>query len=230
MVENGICHAVHTYAKANNKDMKNYDKNKEYSFIEYLHANNLYGWAMSQKLPVDGFKWKKITFKFNENFVKNYHENNNKGYVFEVDVKYPKKIHDLQSDLPFLPERIKINKCNELVCNLCDKNNCVVHIRSLKEVLNHGLILRKVYRVIQFNQKLWLKEYINKNTELRKQGKNDFEKDFFKLKHNSLFGKTMENERKHRDIKLVTTDTRRNQLVSKPNYHTTKWCSENLNE
>ena len=83
-------------------------------------------------------------------------------------------------------------------------------------------------RVIQFNQKAWLKSYIDMNTKLRKEAKNDFEKDFFKLMNNSVFGKTMENVRKHRDIKLVTTDKRRNQLVSEPNYHTTKYFSENL--
>ena len=104
----------------------------------------------------------------------------------------------------------------------------VVHIRSLKQALNHGLILKKVHRVIQFNQKAWLKEYIDMNTELRKQAKNDFEKGFFKLMNNSVFGKTMENVRKQREIKLVTTDKRRNQLVSEHNYHTKKWFSENL--
>ena len=110
----------------------------------------------------------------------------------------------MHSDLPFLPKRMKINKCSKLVCNLYDKNNYVVNIRSLKQVLNHGLILKKIHRVIQFNQKAWLKEYIDMNTELRKQAKNDFEIDFFKLMNNSVFGKTMENVKKHRDIKLVT--------------------------
>ena len=117
----GICHAIHRYAKANNKDMKNYDKHKESSYIQYLDANNLYGWEMSQKLFVDGFKWKKNMLKFNEDFIKNYDEDSDKGYILEVDVEYPKNFHDLHSDLPFLPERMKINKCNKLVCNLCDK-------------------------------------------------------------------------------------------------------------
>ena len=166
--------------------------------------------------------------KFNDDFIKNYDEDSEKGYIFEVDVEYPKNLHDLHSHLPFLSERMKINKCNKLVCNLYDKNNFVVHKRSLKQALNHGLLLKKVHRVIQFNQEAWLKEYIDMNTELRKQAKNAFEKDFFKLMNNSVFGKTMENVRKHRDIKLVTTDKRRNQLVLEPNYHTTKYFPKNL--
>ena len=108
---------------------------------------------------------------------------------------------------------MKINKCSKLVCNLYDKNSYVVHIRSLKQALNHGLILRKVHKVIQFNQELGLQEYIDMNTELRKEAKNNFEKDFFKLMNNSVFRKAMENVRKHRDIKLVTIDKRRNQLA-----------------
>ena len=105
----GICHAIHRYAKANNKYMNNYDENKESSYIQYLDANNLYGWAMSKKLPVGGFKWKKNMLKFNEDFRKNYNEDSNRGYIFEVDVEYPKYLHVLHSDLPFLPERMKIN-------------------------------------------------------------------------------------------------------------------------
>ena len=131
----------------------------------------------------------------------------------------------MHSGLPFLPERMKTNKCNKLVCNLYGKKDYVVHIRSLKQALNDGLILKKVHRVIQFNQKASLKAYIDMDTELGKQARNDFE-DFFKLMN--FLGKTMENVRKHRDIRLVTTDKRRNQLVSEPDYHTTKWFAENL--
>ena len=112
---------------------------------------------MSQELPVDGFKWKKNMLKFIEDFIKNYDKDNDKGYIFKVDVVYPKHLRDLHSDLPFLPERMKIHKCSKLVCNLYDKNNHVVHIRSLKQALDHGLILKKVHRVIQFDQEAWLK-------------------------------------------------------------------------
>ena len=166
--------------------------------------------------------------KFNEEFIKNYDEDSDKGYILQVDVEYHHNLNYLHSDIPFLPERIKINKCSKLVCNLYDKNNYVVHLGSLKEALDHGLILKNVHRVIQFNKETGLQEYIDMNTELRKQAKNDSEKDFFKFMNNFVFGKTMENVRKRRDIKLLTTDKTRNQLGSEPNYHTTKWFSENL--
>ena len=202
----GMCQATYIYAKANNKYMKNFDKNKKSSYLQYLDANNLYGWAMSQKLPVDGFKWVDDLSIFTEDFIKNYDEEDDIGYVFVVDVEYPKNLHKLHSDLPFLPERMKINKCDKLVCNLNDKENYPVHVLALKQALNHGLKLTKVHSVIEFRQEYWLKPYIDMNTELRKNAKNDFEKDFFKLMNNSVFGKTMENVRNHRDIRIVTTE------------------------
>ena len=231
MVEEGIrgriCHSIPRYAKANNKYMKNYNDNEEWSYIQYLHANNLYGWAMSKKLPVNGFKWIGNN-EINEDFIKNYNENDNKGYILEVDVKYPKRLHKLHSDLPFLSERMKIDKCNKLICNLFKKKKYVTHINSLKQTLNHGLKLKKIHRMIKFNQEAWLKPYIDMNTELRKAAKNDFEKDLYKLMNNSVFRKTMENIRKHRDIKLVTIDKKRSKLVSEPNYHTNNLISEDL--
>ena len=123
---------------------------------------------------------------------------------------------------------MKIDKCKKLVCSLRNKKNYVVQIRSLKQALNHGLKLKKVNRISEFNQEAWLKNYIDMNTELRKIAKNDFEKDLFKLMNNAVFGKTMENVRKHRDIKLVTTDKKRSKLVSEPNYHTMNYISEDL--
>ena len=223
-IRGGICHSIQRHAKTNNKYMKNYDENKESSYIQYLDANNLYGWAMSQKLPINNFKWVEDTSRINEEFIKNYNENSCKGYILEADVKYPKRLHDLHSDLPFLPKRIKIDKCKKLVCNLHNKKKYVVRIKSLKQALNHGLELKRVHRIIEFNQKV----YIDMNTELRKLAKNDFEKDLFKLMNNAVFGKTMENIRKHRNIKLVTTDKKRNKLVSEPNYHAINYISEDL--
>ena len=145
-----------------------------------------------------------------------------------MDVKYPKRLHKLHSGLPFLSERMEVNKCKKLVCNLFNKKKYVVHINALKQALNHGLKLKKIHRVIEFNQEAWLKPYIDMNTELRKAAKNDFEEDLFKLMNNSVFGKTMENIRKHRDIKLVTTDKKRSKLVSEPKYHTINLISEDL--
>ena len=232
MVEEGmrgrICHAVQRYAHANNKYMKDYDRKKKSSYIQYLDANNLYGKAMTEKLPVRGFRWMQDISKIDEDFVKVYNKNDNKGYILDVDVDYRSKLQNLHSDLPFLPERMTINNIKKLVCNLNDKKNYEVHINVLKQALDHGLKLKTVHRVIEFDQETWLKEYIGVNTELRKKATNDFEKGFFKLMNNAVFGKTMENVRKHRDIKLVKSDKKRNKLVSEPNFHTMKLIDNNL--
>ena len=173
-----------------------------------LQSHNLYGYTMPQKLPVNGFKWVKQTklSKFNKDFMKNYEENSNKGYFLELHFDYPKELFNLHKDLPFLPERKKVEKVEKLICSIENKEKYVIHIRSLKQALNHGLKLKKVHRVIQFKQKAWLKVYIDMNTELRKNAKNEFEKNFFKLMNNSVFEKTIENVRIHRDVKLVTTE------------------------
>ena len=151
-----------------------------------------------------------------------------KVIILDVDVDYPNKLQNLHSDLPFLPERMVINNTKKLVCNLNDKKNYIVHINVLKQALDHGLKLRKVLRVVEFDQEAWLKEYIDVNTELRKKVTNDFEKDFFKLMNNVVFGKTMENVKKHRDINLIKTDKKSNKLVSEPNFHTMKLIDNNL--
>ena len=183
---------------------------------------------MSQKLPAKNFKWIKDISKFDESFIKSCNEESDKGYFLEVDIQYPEKLHDFHKDLSFLPERMKIEKVEKLVANLHDKTEYVIHIRSLKHALNHELVLKKLHRIVKFKQKFWLKSYIDMNTDLRKKTKNDFEKDLFNLMNNAVFAKVMENVRKHRDIKLVTTERRRNYLVSEPNYHTTKFFTENL--
>ena len=183
---------------------------------------------MLQKLPVNNFAWIKDTSQFNEDFIKNCNEESDEGNFLKVDVQYLDKLHELHNDLPFLPERMKIEKVEKLVANLHDKPEYVIHIRNLKQALNHTLVLRKFHRVIRFNQNAWLKPFIDMNTDLRKKTKNNFEKDFFNLMNNAVFGKTVENVRKHKDIKLVTTERRRNCLVSEPNYHTTSFFTENL--
>ena len=143
MIENsirgGMCQATYRYARANNKYMKNYDKNQESSYLEYLDANNLYGWAMCKKLPVNGFKWVTKLDKFNEDFIKNYNENSNVGCFLDVDVEYPRNLHEMHGDLPFLPDRKKILKIEKLVFGIEDKEKYVIHINALKQALNHGL-------------------------------------------------------------------------------------------
>ena len=132
-----------------------------------LDINNLYGQTMSQKLPVDSFQLKKNASKFNKKFIRNYDEDRDKRYIFELDVKYPKRLHNFHSILLFLPKRMKIKKFNKVVCNWFDKKNYAVHMRALKQALNHSLALKRVHRVIKFNQKAWLIPNIDVNNKLK---------------------------------------------------------------
>ena len=170
-IREGICQFTYRYAKANNKYMKNYDKNKESSYLKYWGVNNLYGWAMPQKLPINNFERIKDTSQFHEDFTKNYNEESDKGYFLEVDVQYIEKLHEIQDDLPFLPERMKIEKAKKLVANLLDKSEYVKHIRNSKQTLNYELVSTKVHRVIKSNQNAWLNPYIEMNTDLKNSKK-----------------------------------------------------------
>ena len=170
-IRGGICHSIYQYVKADNKYMKDYDKNKESSYIQYWDVNNLYVWAKSQKLPVNNFEWIEDTSQFNEDFVKKYNDESDEGYFLEFDVQYLEKLHQLYNDLPFLLERMKIEKVEKLVANLHDKTEFAIQIRNLKQVLNHGLVFKKVHKVIKFNQNAWLKPYIDINADLRKKSK-----------------------------------------------------------
>ena len=147
---------------------------------------------MSQKLPTNGFKWVEDLSQFYEDFIKKYDENSYIGYIFEVDVEYPKRLFNLHKGLPFLPERRKVEQVEKPICSIEEKEKYVIHIRALKHALNHGLKLKRVHRVIQFIQKDWIKPYIDMNTELRKKAQNEFEKNFFRLINSSAFGKTIE--------------------------------------
>ena len=142
-IKGGICRAMHRYAKANNKYMKDYNKDEEESFLEYLDANNLYGWAISEPLPVDDFARIKDLSKIDEDFIKNYDKDSDKGYILEVDVKNPKTLHDLHSDLPFLPEIMKIDKCNKLVCNLYDKKKLCCSYKIIKTSIKSWANIKK---------------------------------------------------------------------------------------
>ena len=228
-IRGGITQAVHQYAKANNKYMgEKFDPEKVSSFLQYLDANNLYGWAMSQSLPTGGFKWVDDVSRFTPDEIGRFVKRCSKGYLLEVNVKYPGRLHDLHNDLPFMCEKMKINKVEKLVPNLYDEKNYVIHIRTSDQALKHGLILEKVHCVIEFNQSAWLKPYIDFNTELRKKAKNDFEKDFFNLMNNAVFGKTMENIRKHKDRKLVTNENVYIRNVMKSNFKSGVLFGENL--
>jgi len=213
----------HRYARANNKYMENYNSNKPNSYITYLDANNLYGWAMSQKLPTGNFKW--ITEKRCRDL--------EKGKPFppsflEVDLEYPKKLHDSHKDYPFCPERLAINKVEKLIPNLNNKRNYVIHYRALEQCLIYGLKLTKIHRGITFDGSNKHKEYINLNTELRTLATSDFEKDFFKFMNNSVFGKTMENIRNRVNIKLVTSESEAKKLTNQSNFKSFTIFSENL--
>ena len=227
-IRGGITQAVKRYAKANNKYMPDYDSEEVSTFLQYLDANNLYGWAMVQKLPTHGFRWVKNVEEFTPEKIAKLVKKDRKGYILEVDVDYPKELHKSHNELPFLAERMKIGKVEKLVPNLGKKKKYVVHIRALDQALKHGLVLKKVYRVIKFEQSAWLEPYIMKNTRLRTAAKNEFEKDFFKLMNNSVFGKTMENIRNHRDMKLVTNEQKYKKYVMKPNFKDSVRFSEQL--
>ena len=136
MIESGViggmCQSIRKYAKANNKYINNYNKSIKSSYLMYLDANNLYGWALSRKLPINGFKWENDLSWFNEKFIKDYDKNNDVGYFPEVDIEYPKHLWSSHKDLPFLPERKKLGKVEKLVCSIEDKEKYVIHIRALK--------------------------------------------------------------------------------------------------
>ena len=178
-IRGGISQAIQRYASANNKYMPNFNRKQIISYLMYLDANNLYGYAMIKRLPIDSFKWIDNLEKFTSDFIKNYDEDSDTGYLLEVDIEYPKKLHEAHRDLPFLS--IKKEK---LITTLEDKESHVVRIQALKQALLYGLELKKAHRVISFRQEAWLKPYIDKNTRLRKDAKNKFEKDSFKLMNN----------------------------------------------
>ena len=140
------------------------------------------------------------------------------GCVLEVDLEYPEDLHDLHNDYPLAPERLKIGGVEKLILNLCNKSKSIIHHKTLKLYESLGLKIMRIHRGIKFEESAWLKPYITLNTDLRTNAKNDFEKDFFKLMNNSVFGKTMENIRKRVDIRLVNDRRKAEKLTAKPNF------------
>ena len=233
MIEKGIRGGIsiisNRYGKANNKYIKEYDKTEPSKYLMYLDANNLYGWAMSLKLPVHSFEWmttEEIENIFNNRIVQVWEKT---PCILEVDLEYSEELHDLHNDYPLCPERVECERgVKKLIPNLRHKNNYVIHYKNLIQCLRLGMKLKKIHRGIKFIEDDFLKPYIDKNTSLRTQAKNNFEKDFFKLMNNSVFGKTMENIRNRVNVKLVDTGEQFKKLTAKPNYESRKIFNENL--
>ena len=232
-IRGGISHISKRYAEANNKHMKDYNPDKESTYIKYLDANNLYGWAMSQSLPTHGFKWMKdITKdKVMDILEKANHSMSNrgrKGYIFEVDLEYPSNLWESHNDYPLAPEKMIVNGVEKLICHFKPRKNYVVHYRNLRQYLEMGMRITAVHRGISFYQSSWMEPYIRKNTELRKTAANSFEKDFFKLMNNSVFGKTIENIRKRQNIFLIDNRKKAVKLTSRPNFDRATIFDKNL--
>ena len=219
-IRGGISMISNRFGKANNKFMgEKYDPRSPSKFIAYLDANNLYGWAMMKPLPVGDFKW------MNEKELGHWGDF---PCILEVDLEYPRGLHDLHNDYPLAPERLKIGGVEKLIPNLWDKKKYIVHHENLKLYLELGLKVKKIHRGIKFREEPWMRSYIELNTSLRTKGKNDFEKDFFKLMNNSVFGKTMENIRNRVDVKLVNNRGAAEKLSAKPNFEKATIFDEGL--
>ncbi|PFX13822.1 hypothetical protein AWC38_SpisGene22070 [Stylophora pistillata] len=209
------------HSKANNRYMgEKFDKSEPSKFITYLDANNLYGWVMSKSLPTHGFEW------VDE---KDFEDWKNFPCILEVDLLPVKEeLYDHFNDYPLAPENLLIGKVKKLVCTFYGKKKYIIHHETLKLYMSLGIEIGKIHRIIRFEESPWMKKYIDLNTELRAKGDNDFEKDFFKLMNNSVYGKTMENIRKRVDVKLVNSEEKAKKLVNKVNFKHCTIFSENL--
>ena len=248
----GISMISHRYAEARNPHMAEYTSQPSSppSYIAYWDANNLYGWSMSKPLPHSNFQWmpEEQVQAFNPMA---HGEQDEEGFVLEVDLEYPDELHEAHNCYPFAPEKLKIAQdmlspysrqlgqriyggmqhipsSTKLVPHLGPRKHYVTHLQNLKQCLEHGLVLTRVHRILTFRQKAWLKPYITLNTDKRKAAQNEFEKDFFKLMNNSVFGKSCENVRNRFNVELVTQDERFETLTARPSFRRFKIFHNNL--
>lgn len=231
-IRGGISQCSTRHAKANNKymiDEPGYDAGKPSSFLMYLDVNNLYGHAMMKPLPLNGFEWCDVTIEK----VMNTADDSLIGYILEVDLEYPYKLHNIHADYPLCAETATPpgGSHKKLLLTLYNKTKYVIHYTMLKFVLTQGLKLIKIHRAIKFNQSKWLEPYIMLNTEQRTLAKNDFEKNLYKLMSNAVYSKTMENIRSRVDIKLKSYWHGRYgaaELFAQPNFKRMKIFDEDL--
>lgn len=238
-IRGGLAQCSLRHAKANNIYLSDYNDANASSYLIYLDCVNLYGFAMLQYLPTNNFVFlnDQEIDKFD---VKSVSCDSPRGYILEVDLEYPRELHDDHSDLPFAPENyVPPSKTSrKLIANLHNKYKYVIHYEHLKECLNNGLKLLKIHRILAFNQGNFLEPYITLNTELRQNAKCDFEKNFFKKQVNSIYGKTIQNKRNQVDVKLVNVwrdvSNKTNKIcgaekyISAPNFKSLSVFSENL--
>lgn len=234
-VRGGVSTCVCRKSLANNAFLLNYDPSQPTKYIMYLDATNLYGYAMSQYLPQKDFVWLS-NLQIEKLNIMNISDTSEKGYVLEVDLEYPENLHNLHNDFPFCPENYKPQNSRslKLIPNLKNKERYIIHYTLLKQSIKYGIKLTKIHRVIEFTQSPWLKKYVDLNTKLRNNSKNEFEKNSYKLANNSIYGKTMENVDRRTDIRLVTQwskNSRRDgaeNLIGKPSFKDYTIFSENL--
>ncbi|KAK7583979.1 hypothetical protein V9T40_004942 [Parthenolecanium corni] len=230
-IRGGIVNVVRRYVKANSKLMPEiYDPSKVPEKIEYIDANGLYSWAMQQYLPVSHFKAlsEEDVALCTPETIMNLHDESDWGYYFDVDIDYPRELHDKHNDFPFLCEKKVIDNVEKLVCTLENKRNYHVHYRTLKQALKHGLVLKKINKIIKFKQAPILRSYINLNTRLRANSQSPFEKSMYKLMCNAIFGKTIENARKRMNFTLATNVEQYKKLVCRTNFKESVYFNPNL--
>ncbi|CAL1294548.1 unnamed protein product [Larinioides sclopetarius] len=233
-IRGGISVITKRFSEANNKYLPTFDMSKSMKHIIYLDCNNLYGASMVESLPYGGFEW--ISADVSLDWIQSIPQDSSEGYIFEVDLEYPQELHDLHNDYPLAPEKMNIQfedlsefskvildemkyvSSTKLVPNLKNKTNYITYYKNLQFYIKHGLKIEKIHKILKFQQKPWLKKYIMFNTEQRKNSKSAFEKDFFKLMNNSVYGKTMENIRNRVDVQLVHDEQKAQKLVAAPTF------------